>query len=143
MFSGKICSTNQPLLVVRAVQKHDNICPGDEYPFDCNFLMSYYRDWMAYNKNENKKAILERLEQMIFDFVSQAHLHLLDMPAFMSVSNESDNCQSYKTLFKRHQNKRLDILSNKLFTAEVYRRWKKQSVCGNLFSQIFLFVGKK
>ena len=131
LFSCKICSTNQPLSVVRAVQKRDNICPDDENPFDSNFLMSYYRDWIAHNKNENKKAILERLEQMTFDFVSQAHLHLLDMPAFMSVSNESNNCQSYKTLFKRHHNERLDILSNKQFTAEVYRRWKKLSVCVN------------
>ena len=87
-------------------------------PFDRKFLGEFYAGWIRLDI-----SILERVEEMLLDFVPRVQLHLLGFPdAFVHRENSDGSRNSLGA-------DRIAIAIQRTFEKEVYRRWKAQTVC--------------
>lgn len=83
-------------------EKNNGENTRDSSLFRREFLERYYANWFNYEIHQNN-PILERFEQLIFHFVFNAYLHVLELPAF-------DQEQTY---------------SKKELNRVIYDRWKQ------------------
>ena len=102
----------------RAQRKTVGINNVDGTPFDHKFLNHFYGKWINFDY-----PILERVEEMLLDFVPRVQLHLLGFPdAFVYRENSDGSRNSLGA-------DRIAMAIQRTFEKEVYRRWKAQTVC--------------